>query len=62
MKYCNLIGSINHLYHYKLFILPSAARIHTLPIAVRCTVTAAQDMDHHSPVMVCMNVSTIVAI
>ena len=40
---------LNYTY---LFILPSAVDSPTLPIALSRTVFAAQDMDHHSPVMV----------
>ena len=41
----------------KLFVLTSAASKHTLPIVGSQTVTAAQDMDHHFHVTVCMYVS-----
>lgn len=48
----NKIKTTVELLNQSYLFLPSAVSSPTLPIAFSHTVSAAQDMDHHFPVMV----------
>ena len=48
------------LLNHTISFLPSAVDSHTLPIVLSPTVSAAKDMDHHSPVVVWINLLAVV--